>query len=1520
MVAAFAQRGRHDGQAEESNSGWNEAFVSAIREFKERFRGSPDLGPALAIASEDLYGRDIHWALELIQNAEDAGARHVTFIFERERVIVANDGDVFAAEDVWGICSAGHSPKKNKIGFFGIGFKSVFMITDAPEIRSGPYALRITEKIYPDPLELESNPARGARFVLPVRPKDQGRLDAIAHELTQPEFLHLLLTLTSLQTIRIVDRLASPRHGRFYRRVSSVDDRGRWDECVIGGSWPGCEQQTWRRYRLTSAPIPEGIQRRGRDLEPGSVSTIVLARPVDRPIGPSQLHCFLPLDVPSELRWLVQADFDPTPGRERLRENAWNRWLLGEVGLAIAEAVTREAKSGIAPWTLVPLPTEVTSPLQRLACNAALERLRGLRFVQTHAGWRTAAGASWSADPVLTSVVREGDLAAATTRDVSYVRTSLLGEPGTVAQTRAASVLAVLGGQPVMVDDLIRLVGLPDAKFYREPRPGSWWLRALDVVARLATTAERSELAGFACIPLEGGGRVAPSPTVDLTGYLVAYSRSASLADLHSYFTASEILLVDRNLEPKPDPPRRTSRPEEDEARTRVRGLLTSDEFRVAPEAGPFHVVANLVLPRMKALAELGGIDEPQCDQLWRMVEFVRHRWRGYVSDYRRWKSARAEEDQLAEQLGRDMKVAARVGSGRHARVVARPLPLSYLPKALNVRAQMADALTGKPDLAVVHEIHARALPVPRVRGVRRALRAQMEPGEFLRYLGAPIGPLVVVGVAGAVQQMSRSQAPWAAWSTASHGRPTGLRSNSVSDDIDWFVAQWGTWSDRQRALRAKALWAAMAADWVRLSDTVTAQPVYFYYQWNDDGPRSASTWVGRLRTLPWVPSAAGTLRPPVEMVLNTASNKLATAGDESVLLSGTLGPPAMAEALGVRTRPTNSAVVQTLQSLRERTAELDPVFIRRVTSASYETLAAELQGLVPAERDRLVARLRPKFVGNGRIGLIYAPPPLGTDGRSWWPPTRAVLSDVAQDAGPYVGQLAGRHRAAAALWEALGVPRELTPDTIIELIRFELAKGEPTDSVGYFYGQLVRRLEKETTLGPRPSGLPALTTQGWVSPSQAWWTRRHEIRQAFGSRLGWWTPGSYDPSLLARAAEWLAVSELTTENVDERWHETASGEFPETTVLRWRAALAAWPAVLRSEGLREEDADRVPSVVTSLRLLRSLSIEGELSFVDAGGEQITVSARPSCVLRLDESVFVATSEESVFSRDAADALSALVGHERLHAANTLFALLTESRSSPEGFARKYGSLVSSVVDVELLGWDDSERDSANQWDDALNAIREPGRKSEGGIPAKSPATSPRPERKFQDPADFDLAAIEDVSGKPRERTEAVRRKRRHVPPEREKGDGQGQKRDTKPIPSNVAIEDAARPYVERFELRRGGHRVDRQPALVGADYVADDGRYIEVKATGGTAEDAFDLQESEWSAALDPRLRDDYWVYIVEHLTDGHEPTVTAVFNPVRDDNLDQSPVGKMRVTGWRSAARLQRGPFTRIVERHDA
>ena len=123
------------GELPECDPGWNQAFIGAVREVKNRYRNSPDLPALLRIVSEKLYGKEIHWALELIQNAEDEGAHRIVFIFRPDEVLVFNDGGPFTAEGVWAICSAGQSHKKNKIGFFGIGFKSVFLITDCPEIR-----------------------------------------------------------------------------------------------------------------------------------------------------------------------------------------------------------------------------------------------------------------------------------------------------------------------------------------------------------------------------------------------------------------------------------------------------------------------------------------------------------------------------------------------------------------------------------------------------------------------------------------------------------------------------------------------------------------------------------------------------------------------------------------------------------------------------------------------------------------------------------------------------------------------------------------------------------------------------------------------------------------------------------------------------------------------------------------------------------------------------------------------------------------------------------------------------------------------------------------------------------------------------------------------------------------------------------------------------------------------------------------------------------------------------------------
>ncbi|KAK6178774.1 hypothetical protein SNE40_011284 [Patella caerulea] len=97
---------------------------------------------------------------ELIQNAEDGGATKIKFVFVQKQqtpkkvkwknspilyamkgpaLCVMNDG-MFSDADWKGIASLQGSPKENdplKVGRFGLGFKSVFHITDNPVIVSG---------------------------------------------------------------------------------------------------------------------------------------------------------------------------------------------------------------------------------------------------------------------------------------------------------------------------------------------------------------------------------------------------------------------------------------------------------------------------------------------------------------------------------------------------------------------------------------------------------------------------------------------------------------------------------------------------------------------------------------------------------------------------------------------------------------------------------------------------------------------------------------------------------------------------------------------------------------------------------------------------------------------------------------------------------------------------------------------------------------------------------------------------------------------------------------------------------------------------------------------------------------------------------------------------------------------------------------------------------------------------------------------------------------------------------------
>src|SRR5579863_4455111 len=126
-------------------------WVTATRrnDFEAGIRGS----------TVDKYADPAHFIYELLQNFEDQEATWVRFRLEANRLEVTHNGKPFTRQDVKSITGIGNSEKPkqaNKIGRFGLGFKSVFAVSDRPEIYTtldgADFAFAIEDLVVPVPL------------------------------------------------------------------------------------------------------------------------------------------------------------------------------------------------------------------------------------------------------------------------------------------------------------------------------------------------------------------------------------------------------------------------------------------------------------------------------------------------------------------------------------------------------------------------------------------------------------------------------------------------------------------------------------------------------------------------------------------------------------------------------------------------------------------------------------------------------------------------------------------------------------------------------------------------------------------------------------------------------------------------------------------------------------------------------------------------------------------------------------------------------------------------------------------------------------------------------------------------------------------------------------------------------------------------------------------------------------------------------------------------------------------------
>lgn len=297
--------------------------------------------------------------MEFIQNADDAGSTSMQIEILPENIRISNNGDPFTDDNVKSICKVGRSSKtpKDYIGYLGVGFKSVFLISDSPSIFSGKYRFKFSKTAWSDsshipwqiiPLWIEDSTISfdnkvTTLFDIPI--KESAMMGMLRSEVTDEHLnRRILLFLRNITEIEIIDRVQSVTRRIAKKSVRTTADYAVYQVQEYENDTLKSEDN-WLLIRSV-CDVPEKVRvdyvtkEWERDhIDKREVSAAFRLSQEDNLVSEQHgtahigVFSFLPLkEIPSGLNFMIQADFLTNPGRGDLaRQCQWNNWLAGEV-------------------------------------------------------------------------------------------------------------------------------------------------------------------------------------------------------------------------------------------------------------------------------------------------------------------------------------------------------------------------------------------------------------------------------------------------------------------------------------------------------------------------------------------------------------------------------------------------------------------------------------------------------------------------------------------------------------------------------------------------------------------------------------------------------------------------------------------------------------------------------------------------------------------------------------------------------------------------------------------------------------------------------------------------------------------------------------------------------------------------------------------------------------------------------------------------------------------------------------
>lgn len=329
----------------------------------------------------EIYPDEAHFIYELLQNAEDAEATEVFFLLTNSLLAFRHNGTrPFSITDIEAITNYGNSTKKietNKIGKFGVGFKSVFAYTSKPIINSNGFTFSITQTTLPSREMVDQNLESTFRddvttfifnFDEPSKPRSQ------AYQEIQQGLKDLderaLLFLSNIKKIEI-------RYANDQKR-NRVIEKSVLEQNKVGFVIREAENERLSHFLLLRGRMPQvslealddSVRNRVSQLSVGIA--FALKRNTEEkfeivPIDNANVCVYFPaVKEDSGLKFHIHAPFASTPSRDVIRMTAENRAIVDGISnllLTNLDSLKRDGYLGEGFLSAMPNSTDRINPM-----------------------------------------------------------------------------------------------------------------------------------------------------------------------------------------------------------------------------------------------------------------------------------------------------------------------------------------------------------------------------------------------------------------------------------------------------------------------------------------------------------------------------------------------------------------------------------------------------------------------------------------------------------------------------------------------------------------------------------------------------------------------------------------------------------------------------------------------------------------------------------------------------------------------------------------------------------------------------------------------------------------------------------------------------------------------------------------------------------------------------------------------------------------------------------------------------